>query len=168
MLQGKVLDFSPSRSLYRNFKKISTIEYYPSDFANQFISEYHFDITAITIQNNFFDLVICYHVLEHIADDQKAMAELFRVLKPGGNLFLQTPFREGEIFEDPAIISDDERMKNFGQKDHMRIYSVEGLSERISKAGFNVNILGFNEQLLNPSGFSENEIVVRCKKKSDN
>lgn len=34
--------------------------------------------------SNHFDCVICYHVLEHIPDDQKAMEEIFRVLKPGG------------------------------------------------------------------------------------
>jgi len=92
------------------------------------------------------------------------MAELFRVLKPAGNMLLQTPFREGEIFEDPAITIADERMRYFGQKDHVRIYSVEGISERLKLAGFSVNVLHFNEQLLNREGFSEKEIVIICKK----
>jgi predicted methyltransferase len=92
------------------------------------------------------------------------MAELFRVLKPGGNMLLQTPFREGEIFEDAAITTEEERLKNFGQKDHVRIYSVKGISERLSQAGFEVEVLQFNEQLSNSSGFCEKEIVLSCKK----
>jgi SAM-dependent methyltransferase len=164
LLQGKLLDFSPSRALYRKFKKTSGIEYFSSDFANEFISDHQFDITAIKMQDNFFDLIICYHILEHIPDGQKAMAELFRVLRPAGTMLLQTPFREGEIFEDPTVTTEDERIKYFGQKDHVRVYSVEGISGRLNQAGFKVNVLLFNEQLLNRSGFSEKETVLSCKK----
>lgn len=164
LFRGKMLDFSPSRTLYRKFKKTEAVEYYPTDFANEFISDFHFDITEIKQEDNFFDLIICYHILEHVIDDKKAISELFRVLKPGGNLFLQTPFSENEMIEDSAITTNDERKKHFGQKDHVRIYSVEGLSERLEQAGFIVNVLQFKEQLKNRSGFSEKEIVLHCKK----
>ena len=164
LLQGKVLDFSPSRPLYRKFKKIPGVDYYSSDFANEFISNYQFDITAIKIPDNFFDLIICYHILEHIPDDRKAMAELFRVLKPGGIILLQTPFGEGEIFEDPTITTADERIKYFGQKDHVRIYSVEGISERLKLAGFSIEVLRFDEHSFNRTGFSEKEVIISCKK----
>src|SRR5258705_7505339 len=63
LLNGKLLDFSPSRALYRKIKKNPGLEYFPSDFANEFISDYQFDITAIRIQDNFFDRIICYHIL---------------------------------------------------------------------------------------------------------
>ncbi len=164
LLQGRMLDFSPSRALYRKFKQTPGIEYFSSDFANEFISDYQFDVTAIKLQDNFIDLIICYHILEHIPDDRKAIAELFRVLKPGGNMLLQTPFREGEIFEDFTITKEDERIKYFGQQDHVRIYSFEGISERLSLAGFTVKVLQFDELLLNSSGFNEKEIVLHCKK----
>ena len=164
LLEGNVLDFSPSRYLYRKLKKMPGVGYISSDFAHEFISDHQFDITAISLQDNFVDLVICYHILEHVQDDNKAMAELFRVLKPGGIMLLQTPFREGEIFEDTAITSAEERLKNFGQEDHVRIYSVEGISGRLSQAGFQVKVLSFYEQPMNRSGFSEKETIVRCKK----
>jgi SAM-dependent methyltransferase len=164
LLQGNLLDFSPSRALYRKFKKTAAINYFSSDFANEFIADHRFDITAIEMQDNFFDLIICYHILEHITNDQKAMTELARVLKPGGTLLLQTPFREGEIFEDPAIANEDERRRYFGQKDHVRIYSVEGISGRLIQAGFHVKVLQFNEPLFNRSGFSEKETIISCNK----
>jgi 2-polyprenyl-3-methyl-5-hydroxy-6-metoxy-1,4-benzoquinol methylase len=38
-----------------------------------------------------FDLVVCQNVLEHIADDEGALAEMARVLRPGGHLALLVP-----------------------------------------------------------------------------
>src|SRR6185295_8361218 len=106
LLKGRMLDFSPSRSLYRKFKKIPGIEYFASDYNNEFISDYQFDIAAVNLPDNFFDLVICYHILEHIPDDRKAMTELFRVLKPGKNIFIQTPFKAGETYEALSITTN--------------------------------------------------------------
>ena len=164
LLQGKMLDFSPSRALYRKFKKISGLEYVSSDFSGEFIADHQLDITAIALPDISFDLIICYHIMEHIADDKKAMGELYRVLKTGGTVFLQTPFKEGEIFENPDITSETERIKFFGQKDHVRIYSAEGISERLRSAGFAVTILNYNEQVFNNAGFSVKEIIIRCEK----
>ena len=118
------------------------------------------------MKDNFFDLIICYHILEHIPNDQKAMAELARVLKPTGTMLLQTPFREGRILEDPAITTEDERRKYFGQKDHVRVYSLEGISERLSQAGFHVKVLQFKENLFNRSGFTEMEMIICCIRKN--
>jgi len=41
-----------------------------------------------------FDLIISFDVLEHISDDQKAIKEMYRVLKRRGKVFLETPNRE--------------------------------------------------------------------------
>ena len=61
------------------------------------------DIENIEEPNsNTYDLIICYHVLEHINKDLKAMSELFRILKPGGKVYIQTPFKEGVIYENPG------------------------------------------------------------------
>lgn len=163
-ISGRMLDLSPSRSLYRKFKRANELEYWPSDYANEFLSDHQFDITAVPLSDNFFDSIICYHILEHIEDDRAAMKELFRVLKTGGALYVQTPFREGDILEDPSITSPEDRTTVFGQQDHVRIYSVAGLGERLQKAGFMVAVLHFIEQPLNKEGFSSIETVLRCKK----
>jgi SAM-dependent methyltransferase len=154
-----ILDFSPSRSLYRKLKKSSS-SYLSSDFSGEFIADVSFDITQIPVKEEQYDLILCYHILEHIPEDQKAMSELFRVLKKGGKCLIQTPFREGEIYEDPAIQSPEERTKHFGQSDHLRVYSKEGLADRLRKAGFEVSILNFKEEKNNPNGFQETESVL--------
>ena len=54
------------------------------------------DITDMNFENNFFDVIICSHFLEHIVNDRKAMYELFRVLKPEGFAILQVPISLNE------------------------------------------------------------------------
>lgn len=142
-LKGNVLHFSPSRSLYRSLKKNKKIRYYSSDFEDEFLAEYKFDITEIDQSEDKFQLIICYHILEHIEEDQKAISELYRVLSPKGKIYVQTPFKKGDIYEDNSIISPEEREVNFGQWDHVRIYSIDGLKYRLEKAGFVVEVKTF-------------------------
>ena len=160
----KILHFSPSRSLYRKLKKESSIDYTSSDFAGEFFGDKQLDITKIDEQSNSFDLIICYHVLEHIEDDHKAMSELYRVLKKDGHCLIQTPYKNGDIFEDASIKTPQERLKHFGQTDHVRIYSATGLKTRLSNVGFNAEIKEFKEEPYNYNGFKENEIVIIAKK----
>ncbi len=154
----KILDFSPSRSLYRVMKK-GHYRYESTDLSGDFISDKSYDIQNIDAADENYDLIICYHILEHINDDRKAMTELVRVLKKGGNCLIQTPFKKGEIYEDDSISSPIEREKHFGQFDHVRIYSVDGLAGRLKDAGFQVDIRVFDDRS-NINGFHPNEIIL--------
>lgn len=159
---GKVLHFSPSRSVYRLLKKNPSITYFSTDFEDEFLADYQYDITKIPLEDNFFDLIICYHILEHIEDDKKAMEELHRVLKPNGKCVIQTPFKVGEIYEDFSKKTPEERIVAFGQEDHVRIYSVEGLMRRLKENGFqNVEIKTFpaNERF----GFMKETVLIAKK-----
>ena len=157
-----VLDFSPFRILYKKMKAIKNITYFPSDFEDDFIADYQYDMRSIDTESDKFDLIICYHILEHIIEDQTAMKELYRVLKENGKVLVQTPFKEGEIYEDQTIVSPEERLKHFGQDNHVRIYSLSGLEERLKNAGFMTEIrtLKGDDYL----GFSENEKIIVCTK----
>ncbi len=162
LIRGKVLHFSPSRSVYRLLKKKTEITYFSTDFEDEFLADYRYDITQIPLENNFFDLIICYHILEHIEDDKKAMEELCRVLKPNGTCIIQTPFKAGSIYEDFSKKTPEERLEAFGQEDHVRIYSVEGLQKRLKENGFqNVEIKTFpaNESY----GFMEETVLIAKK-----
>lgn len=142
-LKGRVLDFSPPGCLYRIMENRENMEYLSTDFAGEFRAHRSYDITRIEEPDSSFDLIICFHVLEHVEDDGAAMRELFRVLKKNGKALIQTPFREGDIFEDNTIRSPEDRLKFFGQKDHVRVYSVEGLKARLAQAGFSVEVWGY-------------------------
>jgi SAM-dependent methyltransferase len=123
----QVLDFSPSRCLYRKLISLPHIKYTPTDFEGEFLASERMDITQLHLPDNSFDLIICYHVLEHVEEDRKAMNELYRVLKPSGTCIIQTPFKDGEIYENRAVKTPEERKQYFDQDDHVRIYSIEGL-----------------------------------------
>ncbi|HUH27396.1 class I SAM-dependent methyltransferase [Gelidibacter sp.] len=145
-LQGNLLHFSPSRSLYRTFKKLNSINYFSTDFENEFVADYKIDIRKIDFEYSCFDTIICYHILEHIEEDIIAMKELFRVLKPNGTCYLQTPFKGGTIYEDTTKITKSQRLQAFGQDDHVRIYSVQGLKKRLEQVGFKVSVKTFRPE----------------------
>ena len=165
VLNGKVLHFSPSRSLYRKLKKNKTISYFSSDFEDEFLADHKFDITNIDQPDNTFELIICYHILEHIIDDSKAMSELFRVLAPSGKIYLQTPFKEGTIYEDFSITSPQERKLHFGQEDHVRVYSIEGLKQRLKTVGFDISVRTFvNSEKSDYFGLYNEETILILSK----
>jgi SAM-dependent methyltransferase len=158
----RILDFSPSRSLYRKLKK-GNWDYTASDLSGDFLAEARYDITSIDAPDHRFDLVICYHVLEHVEDDRKAMKELRRVTRAGGACIIQSPFRDGSIYEDPSIRSEKDRKAQFGQEDHVRVYSAEGLKGRLKEAGFEVEIRKYREEPGNRYGYKEEEIILLCR-----
>jgi len=92
------------------------------------------------------------------------MNELYRILKKGGSCIIQTPFKDGDIYEDDKIKTAEDRLKYFGQEDHLRIYSVVGIKERLTQCGFNVEINNYNEEINNFNGLSKNECVIVTKK----
>ena len=61
-------------------------------------------------------------MLEHIPDDKKAMKELYRVLKSGGWASLQVPIKGDITQEDLSITDPKERLRLYGQEDHVRYY----------------------------------------------
>ncbi|WP_244148503.1 methyltransferase domain-containing protein [Flavobacterium swingsii] len=158
-----VLDFSPSRSLSHKLKKENSINYLSTDLSGNFNADFEYDITKIDMSSNTIDLIICYHILEHIDEDLLAMSELFRVLKPNGIAIIQTPFTDGDIYENPLIQSPEERLKHFGQEDHVRIYSEIELKNRLEKTGFDVTIRHF-DKIENYNKLLENESVFVVKK----
>jgi ubiquinone/menaquinone biosynthesis C-methylase UbiE len=95
------------------------------------------DITKLPFEPNFFDVVICNHVLEHIPDDRRAMAEVLRVMKNGAWGIFQVPIdRKREItYEDVTITTPAERLKAYGQRDHVRHYGQD-YPQRLENAGF--------------------------------
>jgi ubiquinone/menaquinone biosynthesis C-methylase UbiE len=134
--------------------------YITTDYEDEFEADKRHDIQAIDEPNNSFDIILCYHVLEHIPDDSKAMSELYRVLKPGGICYIQTPFKDGDIYEDNTITTPEGRLQHFGQDDHLRIYSVMGLKSRLEENGFEVEVKEYTEQNDNRLGLNETETVL--------
>jgi SAM-dependent methyltransferase len=137
----KILHVAPEAQLQRVFRECSTINYLSADLNSPLAME-RMDITRIEHDSNSFDGIICNHVLEHIPDDGKAMSELRRVLKPDGWAILQVPLSLSlrETVEDPTVTNPKERLRLFGQEDHVRIYAAGDYKRRLERAGFRVNL----------------------------
>ncbi|WP_114782564.1 class I SAM-dependent methyltransferase [Botryobacter ruber] len=155
-----VLHFSPARCLSKKLKNYPGIQYHTADLKGKFPADKKLDITNIEEPSGTFDMIICYHVLEHIEDDKKAMQELNRVLRVGGKCFIQTPFKKGMIYEDWDKRTSAARKKHFGNRNHVRIYSVDGLKARLQNTGFDVVATKFVEKKDNYFGLQEEEYVV--------
>jgi len=101
------------------------------------LADVKLDVQDMPFDDREFDVVICNHVLEHVPDDRKAIAEIFRVLRHGGFAIMQVPtdYSREKTYEDDSITEPLEREKHFRQKDHYRLYGRDYLN-RISEAGF--------------------------------
>lgn len=162
----KFLDIAPMDCLQRKFRAMPNLDYISVDLESP-IAMVKMDITDMQFPSNYFDCIICYHVLEHIFDDRKAMAEIFRVLKPGGWAILQVPILRDKTFEDPSVTAPEDRERIFGQRDHVRIYGLD-YRDRLEAVGFNVKVDDYVKQLsedaIKKYGLMEDETIYFCSK----
>jgi SAM-dependent methyltransferase len=89
----RVLDAGAGRSPYRRLFKHATYE--AADFAQldrrYAPLDYVCDLTDIPVEDGRFDRILFNQVLEHLPDPAAAVAELHRVLRPGGRLLCSAP-----------------------------------------------------------------------------
>jgi len=97
------------------------------------------DITQIACPDESFDVIYASHVLEHVQEDVKAMCEFHRVLKNNGWAVFLVPITAEKTFEDASIIDPADRLRVFGQEDHVRRYGPDFV-DRLRDAGFTVKI----------------------------
>jgi SAM-dependent methyltransferase len=90
------------------------------------------DALRLPFPDNTFDRIIASEVLEHVTDDQVALHEVFRVLKPGGTLAATVP---SWLPEQICWALSDEYHAPFVEGGHVRIYSEPKLRARMRAAG---------------------------------
>ena len=85
---------------------------------------------ALPFEDDSFDRVVAAEVLEHLPQDERAMGELFRVLKPGGLIAVTVP-RWGPELVCWALSSAYHEVEG----GHVRIYRGDELRRRLGRAG---------------------------------
>ena len=146
--QMRLLHFAPEPALSRILAASPNIDYITTDLYDPTVMV-RTDITDMLFKDNFFDFILCSHVLEHIPDDRRAVQELRRVLRAGGTAIVQVPLQESPeapTLEDPAVTTPEERQRVFGQRDHVRIYGYD-VANRLMDAGFEVNVVTYAREL---------------------
>lgn len=143
----KVLHIAPEQLFYSTFKTFLHWDYTTTDLYSP-LADVKADICDLPFEENSYDLILCNHVLEHIPEDQKAMEELYRVLKPGGTLIAQVPLEEDRsiTFEDNSITDKTKRTEIFGQYDHVRVYG-KNYYKKLESVGFKTQAIDFLKEL---------------------
>jgi len=165
----RLLHVAPEPQLASMLKHSPNIKYVSADLVGPAVMS-HFDIQEAPFPNQTFDVVICNHVMEHVADDSLAMAEVHRILKPGGWALLQVPIALAldRTIEDPTAITESQRIELFGQEDHVRLYARADYISRLEAAGFAVSAENYSSVIGSAKvewfGLVEEEEVFFCSK----
>ena len=103
------------------------------------------DALALPFADDTFDRVICSEVMEHIPNDVGAMAELTRVLRPGGTMAITIPRFLPEVIN--WALSDEYHNVPGG---HVRIYRKSQIEGRLRSVGLRVTGHGYAHGLHSP------------------
>ncbi|HIJ65510.1 MAG TPA: class I SAM-dependent methyltransferase [Candidatus Hydrogenedentes bacterium] len=116
------------------------------------------DVRRLPVKSGSFDAVFCIHVLEHIREDKAAIAELHRILRPGGVAYIMAPFVPG--------ISASYARDEPDPIDHIWMYATNDFKHRLNC---------FQVEEITPKSFlspaeirrhriPDREIIYRCVK----
>lgn len=141
---GATLNF-----LKQNCAKVYQSEYYPSAKSGDVIDGILIqDCTKTSFPNDYLDLITSNQVLEHVPEFEKALAETYRILRPGGYFIFSVPLYLG-ITHQIATIDDLGDVVFFGQEEFhdSRLggpnsapvfwrHGIDDIEEILSSAGF--------------------------------
>lgn len=168
-IESKLLDVAPDQSLKSLVLIRDSVKYRSVDMYMDGVDD-KADITDLSIyEDNRFDIILCSHVLEHIVEDRKAIAELYRVLAKGGFGIIMVPIllTLEEDLENKEYSSEALRWKYFGQGDHVRMFSKAGFILKLEEAGFKIHQLGvdyFGEAVFKEYGIHPRSILYVVEK----
>jgi 2-polyprenyl-3-methyl-5-hydroxy-6-metoxy-1,4-benzoquinol methylase len=94
-----------------------------------------------------FDVVTCWHVLEHVREPRHVLEEAHRVLRPGGSLFVATPNLDDHLFRLAYRLARRRAPRLFDPEDreiHLFHFSARTLAALVASAGFSVSAVGFD------------------------
>lgn len=143
----KILHIAPNKNEYRYIKEnfSHTLCYDRLDIKQRKHTNIKRNIIDTGVDRNFYDLVIIWHVLEHVKDDIKAISEMYRVLKTQGKLLVSVPIyplNNATTHEDSNIEHGD-YYKFYGHHDHCRGCGLD-YYERFEAIGFSTQTLKVN------------------------
>jgi SAM-dependent methyltransferase len=136
----RVLHLAPEPCMVPHFRRHHGAGYVTLDRFNEFVNV-EADMKALPSADGQFDMVLASHVLEHVAEDRPALAELGRVIAPGGRATIMVPFDpDRDTHEDSANTTPEGRLAAIGHPFHFRVYGRD-LVDRLAAAGLTTEVL---------------------------
>ena len=93
---------------------------------------FHFiktNVESIPLDDNFFDIVMCINSVHHFLNPDKALKELYRLLKEGGKIFIIDPTA------DKLTVKVFDKVIKFFKHEHVKIYSTKEIQQLFNKNG---------------------------------
>ncbi len=114
------------------------------------------DIEKYDLDNNYYDAVCCFDILEHLENDQRAIKNIFNSLKSKGYFFFTVPACQF-LFSNHDIALG-----------HQRRYSKKGILLKLEKAGFKIIKINYWFFLLFPIALTVRIIKIIFTKLNKN
>ena len=95
---------------------------FAAEHAKKWGKIHHGTLESAAYPDNHFDLVMLYHVIEHVDDPVALIKEINRILKPGGKLILGTP-----DFDNGCARRFGDNYRLLHDKTHVSLFSNESM-----------------------------------------
>ncbi len=105
------------------------------------------EIWEAGLPSGAFDIVTCWHVIEHATDPRRMLTEIHRILRPGGWLILATPNLEDHIFRVAYRLARGRRPHLYEPNErevHLFVFSPPTLRRLAVSIGYERVTLGFD------------------------
>lgn len=122
----KFLHIAPELCFMDYFRRQKNIQYSTADLESPW-ADVHLNVENMPLETESYDVVMANHILEHVDNLDKALSEIYRILKKGGFAILLSPINPKRLstYQDKTITDPLEREKHFGQKDHVREFGMD-------------------------------------------
>lgn len=161
---SKLIHFAPEEGLKKVFQQRTDLDYIDADI-NPVLASTVLDLEDIALDSSSVDWVICSHVLAHVGNEAKALAELHRILKPGGRALLLTT-----IFPEHSTTLELAQPARTHWNDPVFRYHGTDFPDQLRKAGFKVNIVQCSDftdaDTIRRFSLRPEELIFECTKPS--
>ena len=167
--QNNILIFGAEFSIKKWFD-MNGFHYQTADLFDR-SADFKVDIQNIPFPDESWKLILCNHILEHVPDFILALKELKRVLSKDGFLVITVPIDRNfaTVYEDAGIVSAKDRIKHFGQADHLRIFGND-FDKILNDCGFLVEVVNGDMLptqiggVIGPVNYDDNRVYI-CRRR---
>jgi SAM-dependent methyltransferase len=133
---GVALVFAPEKALTAVWNSASRLRVYRADLSPARDVDVLMDLQALPFASRSVDLVWCHHVLEHVENDEAAIRELCRILRPTtGELIVSVPMTLGTKTREYGF-------PNQRESGHWRMYGDDFVG-RLSRSGLTIETVNY-------------------------
>tara|TARA_B100000508_G_scaffold121389_1_gene103033 strand:+ start:10924 stop:11979 length:1056 start_codon:yes stop_codon:yes gene_type:complete len=98
------------------------------------------DFFELNYPSDYYDAVTLSHVIEHVPDPKKTIREVFRILKPGGKIVMETPNSKSWMYTD---LFQSEWL-HLHPPAHIHVFNLSNLKQIVLESGFEVEVANSN------------------------